>query len=601
MTAVTDPDLIAQLESQSGGPAMPAKPRGPVTDPALIAQLEGGGKPGRVLTQSGQDFRLSGADKTKAPEWYEELGGGLKHSLDKSALGLEKSVKWAANKVTGKNWEVDPENVENVKRGEEFKKGTSAWTDVGEAGGDLIQGMAAGGAGAAATAGKLGSMLPAATARFAPAAVDIAANAGWGALTAPENKGESAAWGAGGAAAGRAVPHLVGALRKGAGMAADYVIPARRAAGQLEKHLGKEEFAQAGEAVKNRMAQGDWIPQTTAGAADNAKLAGLEKGARGRNLVDFQPGDTARDAAKAHQIEHITRGADEAAGLTDEIAGVTAEGKRRLNNMPLGVERKRAVVDALDSLRADSDLMTNKETMGAVRHAINTINDPNANTLALTSLRDELTKRASKNPKLESVRNVLMEAANERSKNIASAAEEGAGALKGQLQASQASSKLRGEYLDQGAKLKDINELSLNRSLTKPGLDEGTVAEGRQLSDALRRSELHKTTTAPTEIDKGILGNINPLTKLAAKASRAYASHGVSLASDVVQDVLTHISKKRLDEAVAKPEVFLQMVQGKQARGETIKAWEKTLAKSLRGASVAGGVAGREIGEHNAP
>jgi hypothetical protein len=581
MKPVSDPNLLAQLESQSGGPPAPIK-RGPVTDPALLAQLEGGPK----LSAQGQAYRVGGGG-AEAPAWYEELGGGLKHSLDKSALGLEKSVKWAANKLPGVNWEVNPENVENVQRGKEFVKGTGALSTVGEVGGDLLQGAAVGGAGALAGAG-----------RVLPAAVDIATQAGWGALTAPEDKGEAAAWGAGGAAAGRAIPHVVGALRKGAQMAGDYVVPARRAAGQLEKHLGKEGFTQAGEAVKKGLSSGDSVlPQTTAAMADNVKLAGLEKGARGRGLVDFSGHEAAVDAAKQTALTKLTGAADNVGSLSDEAASVVAEGKRRLRNMPLGVGRKQDVVGALDGLRATEEVISSPEAKGAIKKAIDAINDPNSSTLILTELRDEMASRAAKNPKLEPIRQVLMEAANERSKNIASAAEEGAGAIKGQLQAAQASKKLRGEYLDQGAKLKDINELSLNKSLTRSGLDEDTVAGGRKLSDALRKGELYKTSAAPTEIDKGILGNINPLTKLAAKASRAYASNGVSLATDVAQDILTHMSKKSLDEAVARPESFLKMVQAKQARGATLAAWEKNLAKSLRSATVAGGVAGREIGE----
>jgi hypothetical protein len=554
-------------------PAEPPPPRaGAVAPPA-------------ALPQPAQAYRLQGSDPTQAPSWYEELGGGLKHSLDKSALGLEKSVKWAANKVTGKNWEVDPENVQNVERGKDFVKNTGALSTVGEVGGDLLQGAAAGGLGNVVKAGK-----------YLPAAVDIASQAGWGALTAADNKGEAAAWGGGGAAAGRALPHAVNWARKGANAVGDFAMPGRSAAGRLTKHMGSQ-ADEVTDLARKGLASGDsMLPQTTAGLTGNVKVAGLEAGIPGRGLVDLSDLRAKQAAAKSSALTKITAGGDKLDDLTREADTVASEGVERLRKMPLGKERKAGVVAGLESLKTTDEVIGNTHVQGAINRAQNAINDPNSSTLILTELR----KNLPKGPEFDSVRNVLMEAANERSKFIASAAEEGAGAIRDKATAAQASKSLRGEYLDQGRKLKDINELSLNKSLTAKGLDSDVVEQGAKLSDEVRRANLYKNAEgAHTDIKKNLLqvATDNPL----GAAVAAFLSAGKTAPLHAALKVRDHLTRKAVDQAVADPKKWVEIMGAKQARGAALEAWEKALYKTLRPATVAGAVAGKEIGEENAP
>lgn len=88
------------------------------------------------------------------------------------------------------------------------------WATAGEVLGDVA--MSAVPVGAAARVGaQVGTrVLPRAMAKFAPAAADIAANAAYGAATAPEERGQAAAFGAGGAALARGAQRVAGGVVK---------------------------------------------------------------------------------------------------------------------------------------------------------------------------------------------------------------------------------------------------------------------------------------------------------------------------------------------------------------------------------------------------
>lgn len=103
------------------------------------------------------------------------------------------------------------EAAENRKLYERNRPG--GWATAGEVGADVGMSLLPMGA-AAAGGAKVASMLPRALARFAPAAADIAANAGYAAATAPENRLEAAGWGAGGAAAARGLQRVAGGVVK---------------------------------------------------------------------------------------------------------------------------------------------------------------------------------------------------------------------------------------------------------------------------------------------------------------------------------------------------------------------------------------------------
>ena len=446
-----------------------------------------------------------------------------------------------------------------------------------------------------------GKVLPKAVQFAVPAVADIAANAATGYALAPEDKGEAAAWSGGGAALGHVLPKGVDLARKGFNAAADFVMPGRSAAGKLSKYLGPEETEQAIAAVREGVKKTGGLPQTTAGLADNAKLAGIERGIPGRGLVDLGKTRRAQEEAVQTGLTKLTSSAGDVDVLAKEAADISAEGAGRLNRMPLGRERKSAIVEALGEAGKTNEVIGNPEASSAVRQAIKAINNPDSSTGILTVLAEGLEKRVAANPKLAPIRDILMNAADERSKFIASSVKGAVGEAEGALRGAKASKVLRGEYLDEaGGKIKDISDLSLNRSLTKPGLSEDVVKGGRELSEEVRRANLYKNTELPTEIPKTVMERIahDPV----GAAVSGFFSGGKTVplyAALRARDVLT---KRAIDKAVADPVEFLRIFDAKKATGEALAVWEKKLARTMRPLATAGGAAGREIaGEQNAP
>jgi len=582
MKPVTDPNLLAELESQSGGPAAPR----PVTDPALLEQLEG--KPKIGLVQGGV--------------------GGLEHGLHRASRGLLKSAEFMAGQPISNQvkklhqWAVSKgmpsmaPTDEMMAKEEQFVKDAPWTANVGQVIGEAAPEMATAFLGAPAAEKVASTVLPKFAQKLAPAVADIGLNAATSATFAPEEKGKAAAWAAGGSAAGRALPHAVNYARKGATAAADFVVPSRSAAGRITKHMG-DQADEVTDLARKGLASGDsMLPQTTAGLTGNTKVAGLEAGIPGRGLVDLSELRGKQAAAKAGALTKITEGGEHVGALTKEADDLASEGVERLRKMPLGKERKAGVVAGLESLKTTDEVIGNTHVQGAINRAQNAINDPNSSTLVLTELRRNLPK----GKEFDSVRNVLMEAANERSKFIASAAEEGAGAIRDKATAAQASKSLRGEYLDEGRKLKDINELSLNKSLTAKGLDSDVVEQGAKLSDEVRRADLYKHTEgAPTDIKKSLIqvATDNPL----GAAVGTFLSGGKMAPVYGALKVRDHLTRKAVDEAVADPKTWVKIMGAKQARGATLEAWEKALYKTLRPATMAGSQAGQAIGEQDAP
>jgi hypothetical protein len=584
MKPVTDPALLAELESQSGGPAAPRG--GPVTDPALLEQLEGG-KPQIGLVQGGV--------------------GGLEHGLHRASRGVLKTAEFMAGKPISNQvkklhqWAVSKgmpsmaPTDEMMAKEEQFVKDAPWTANVGQVIGEAVPETAATLMGMPAAEKVTAAFLPKAAQKIAPAVADIGANAAAAATFAPEDKAKAAAWGGVGAAAGRALPHAVNYGRKGATLAAD-LLPERSAAGRITKHMGGQ-ADEVTDLARKGLASGDsMLPQTTAGLTGNVKVAGLEAGIPGRGLVDLSSTRAAQEKAKQSALAKLTAGGDQVDDLTKEAADVVSEGTERLRKMPLGKERKAGVIAELESLKTVDEVIGDTHLQGAINRAQSAISDPNSSTLILTTLKNNLPKDA----KFDRVRNVLMEAANERSKFIASAAEEGAGAIKGKVAAAQASKSLRGEYLDQGRKIKDINELSLNKSLTAKDLDSDVVEQGAKLSDEVRRANLYKNTEgAPTDIKKTW---VNALTNDPLGAAvGTFISGGKMAPVYAALRVRDHLTRKAVDEAVADPKTWVKMMGDKQARGATLQAWEKALYKTLRPATMAGSQAGQAIGEEYAP
>lgn len=150
---------------------------------------------GKSTNPAIEAYRLESKRGTGAPSGLEEFAGGLKHSWDKSSVGLKGLAR-----------EDTPEDKELVQQGREFVKGTGPLSSVGEFVGDVVTGIGPVKKGAAvlkAVSAPVLSKFP----RLAAALADVGANAGWSAATAPEDRGLYALAGAGGALAGRALGH----------------------------------------------------------------------------------------------------------------------------------------------------------------------------------------------------------------------------------------------------------------------------------------------------------------------------------------------------------------------------------------------------------
>ena len=526
--------------------------------------------------------------------------GGLEHGLHRASRGLLKTAEFMAGQPISNQvkklhqWAVSKgmpsmaPTDEMMAKEEQFVKDAPWTANVGQVVGETIPEAATAFLGAPAAEKVASTVLPQFAQKLAPAIADVGLNAATSATFAPENKGEAAAWAAGGTAAGRALPGAVDLVKKGVSKASDYVVPGRSVTRQLTKHLGADEFADVAGAVKKGVASGDsMLPQTTAAMSDNVKMAGLESGARGRGLIDFSKHDEAVKAAAKSKLTSITSAADDVGKLTSEVGSVTAETERRLGNMPLGKGRKAAVVEALEGLKSNQKILGDDDAMSAVEKAIAKINDPNSNTLMLKVLSDKMGDEAKYAP----IKNVLMEAAAERSKNISAASGELTKDIQGKLTAAQASRSLRGEYADQGRRLKDINELNLNRSLTRPGLDSDVVEEGAKLSDELRRSKLYDSSTAQKSVRGG------PEVGDLAKLYFGFKTGGITLAADWAGKHLDKLTRVKMDAVARDPEEFLKLVTAKEARGAALEAWEKKVVSAIKAGGFIGGRVGSAIGK----
>jgi hypothetical protein len=192
MREVTDPALLEKLNASA-----PKE----VTDPALLRELEGG------LSGTARGYRL--VDAAGEPGIPEQFLGGAKHALDRTAAGLEGAARFVGNKFFPDRISTDlsPETQRLLEQGGAFVKETGPASTVGQIGGDValsLAPLARAAQGARVLTKALG------VAPTAVPAADVAANAGYAALTTPEDRGSAALWGGGGAAGGRVLSKALG-------------------------------------------------------------------------------------------------------------------------------------------------------------------------------------------------------------------------------------------------------------------------------------------------------------------------------------------------------------------------------------------------------
>jgi hypothetical protein len=136
-----------------------------------------------ALSDAAQSYRLGGA--SGEPSLAEQAAGGAKHAWDRAAIGLK-----------GIFTEPSADDRALLDRGKAFVRETGPASTVGQIGADVAMSAAPVARGARVLTRALGTM------RGASVAGNVAANAGYAAVTAPEDRAEAAAFGALGATAG---------------------------------------------------------------------------------------------------------------------------------------------------------------------------------------------------------------------------------------------------------------------------------------------------------------------------------------------------------------------------------------------------------------
>lgn len=561
--------------------------------------------PKKGLSAKGNAYRPGFAQKVETPSVLEEALGGLKHSWDKSAIGLEKSVKGLANFIPGVNLQVDPENQENYERGKEFVKGTGPTSSIAEFAGDTAQGMAAGG----------GSLL-----------TKTLANAGWSALTAPENKGEAAAWGAGGTVGG----HLLGQTIKGgqrlfnkAKAWSGIGDETGRALKAIEGKVGVDEVARAAQQIDNPTPS--MLPRTTAAAAQSPQLGAVERGARTRTLSGkFLEHDKAVDRAAWDELKGATKGAEAVPYLEKLPGAIVGEAQENLNKIPLSKANRVEVSKNLRELRTHQDVLS--DTSGVARKQIDSIiavmDDPNAKLGALAHLRTNVGALEAF-PGQNKIKGVLDTVADARSKGVHGEALESYGHAQEALKAGQAAKRLRGTFDVEGVprttnyqgeagvvssaagdipSAPNMTSAPLRKALTTElekdigdvkYLNPDEVKKISQLSDQLRTREIYKPAEAPGSAAVG-MGPLEGVASTALNAGPAWRMRGVLGTVFKGYDART---LAKVDEAMLDPQKFIAMVEAKAAKGVALEEWEKKAAQFIKSSSTVGGGVGSAIGK----
>ena len=168
-------------------------PTAPTVDPGAAARKAAGEA----------DMRRMANPQAGMP-WYEKLAVGAGSSVAKAGEGLLGLADKAGIIDKGKQ-----EDLAAMKENRGLYKANhpGGWAKAGEIGADLAMSALPVGVG-----GQVLNKALSGAGRFAPAIADIAANAGWSAATAPENRGMAGLAGGAGAAGGRVLNRALGGV-----------------------------------------------------------------------------------------------------------------------------------------------------------------------------------------------------------------------------------------------------------------------------------------------------------------------------------------------------------------------------------------------------
>ena len=171
---------------------------------ALRAAQDSGGE----MSPEAKAYRLKGM--TGAPSGIEEFLGGAKNSWDRAALGLKRSLPQAVQDWGDKLGGGGAALPQTVAQGDKFVAETGPASTVGGISTDVGMALAPGmGAMRGAKLAKTLMGMKGLSGAGATLGLEAAGNAGWNALTAPEDKEKAAAIGAGGTVLGAGANRLL--------------------------------------------------------------------------------------------------------------------------------------------------------------------------------------------------------------------------------------------------------------------------------------------------------------------------------------------------------------------------------------------------------
>ncbi len=598
----TEADAFKILQSQLGGSTGAATGAG------------GGSLPPAPANARGADSGLAGTG-SPSPETYDPAAG--MNFAEKALVGIGGGMRNAylgAKNLVGLGSEEERQERMDWKKS---KENLGGWGTAGEIAGEMIATAPLGGV-VGSGAKVLTKALPAAS-RLGSVGGRVA-NLGLvgraateGALSAgvvgdAEDRGamdrlDNLALGGvtGGTVAG-ALPLAVSAVKGTGKYLAREALPTvgatqGRAVRALERTLGKDKLGQIAQQVSNPTPS--MFPRTTAATAQDARLGALERGARSRGNVDFSPHDESVSRAAWEAVQGATSAADEIDNLVKGGTDIMVEGKELLNKLPLSQDRRAAISQEMLALRNSNEVIANPQLAKELDNVIAAVDNPEATLEVLPQLYWRLGQEAGDSSTIQRAREVLKQAADERSKGQFTNMQAGYGATMEQLGGAEAAKAMRERLVkDQiastnqfyGSTGQDVvphmSSGPLRRSMIAEA-KKGRLGELGQdnmdtlniVADQLKAHEIY--TPAMSSGGAGVnLGGGEGAASAALNAGPLWRLRGAlgSYFGD-----LNERSVKMIDEALLEPQKFLDLMQKREAAGAPLGPVEKTLKQLLLG------------------
>lgn len=310
-----------------------------------------------------------------------DFAGGLKHSLDRTAYGIKTLLPQAVQNFGDRlDRQLGLGGLDKAKyeAGKEFVKNAGPAANIGDITGDVLLGLASGGA-----ISRGGALLKNALASKGIAnlgaqfGTEILGNAALNAAISPEDRGLGAALGAGGAVAGAGINRVLsGPLAKavtpearrmmdrGIGLTGGQMVSGSKANTLAKVSRGLEDSATAIPLV------GDVIKHRSIGAIEDWNRVELNKALQGTGITVKNVGvtgfDEARDALRTKFdsiIEHITVQPTKAKELLDDLS-------ESLGHLPLLNAAQRKYLSAWVNLHLGKHVSSDTPIEGRIARTI---------------------------------------------------------------------------------------------------------------------------------------------------------------------------------------------------------------------------------------